>query len=112
MISKKYRLNTEDFEKTMLRGSSFTSRFFYLKTTKNNLGSIRIGVAISKKLADKITTRNYYKRILRHILKNNLSDFKFSYDIVLIAKLNIKGEKFKSLSEDAKSLLQKAKIFK
>lgn len=111
MFSRKHTLNTEDFEKTMAQGQSFISRFFYLKVFKNNTGKTKAGVAVSKKLVDKITTRNRYKRILRHILKINLPNLEAGYNVILIAKPNIKGEKFKSLSEDAKYLLQKTKIF-
>ena len=61
MFPAKYRLNTQEFERTMTRGSSFTSKYFYLKVFKNNTGKVKIGVAVSKKLAINAVVKNYYK---------------------------------------------------
>ena len=108
MFSKKYRLSVKEFDEVLNKGKSFSSHFFDLKILRNNLGFVRIGVAVSKKLGKASSQRNYYKRVLRNLLKLSLSSVAVEYDIVLIAKANIKNRKFQELEKDAINLLQKA----
>lgn len=112
MISKKYKLGTKEFKKTIDRGCGYNSEFFYLKTLKNSEGILIAGVGVSKKLARKAVKRNYYKRILWHILKDVLgSNFNsLGYNIVLIAQEGVDKNKFEYLKKDAQSLFEKAKL--
>ena len=107
MFSKKYRLSVKEFNKVLNSGKSFSSHFFYLKILRNDLGFIRIGVAVSKKLGKASVHKNYYKRVLRSLLKLSLPSMATGHDIVLIAKENIKNRRFQELEKDATELLQK-----
>lgn len=107
MFSKKHRLNVKEFNKVLNSGKSFNSYFFYLKILKNDLGFVRIGVAVSKRLGKMPSQKNYYKRVLRNLLKLSLPSLAIGHDIVLIAKENIKNRKFQELEKDAIKLLQK-----
>ncbi|OGZ63058.1 MAG: ribonuclease P protein component [Candidatus Spechtbacteria bacterium RIFCSPLOWO2_02_FULL_38_8] len=112
MFSKKYRLSVKEFENTIKKGKSYSSKFFFLKLLKNNYGVIKIGVAVSKKLAPKSAQKNYYKRILRHLLKESCPKTSVHYNVILTAKENIKNVKFNDLKQDAIELLQKTELHK
>jgi ribonuclease P protein component len=111
MLSLKHRLNREDFQKTISVGRSFKSNYFYLKILPNDVERIRAGVGVSKKLAKKATQKNYYKRLMRHVLKEALPRLNTGYDAVIIAGDNVKGKKFDKLVDDAKTLFKKTNIF-
>lgn len=108
MFPKKHRLSVKEFNKVLNDGRSFNSHFFYLRILKNDLEFIRIGVAVSKGLGKAPSRKNYYKRVLRNLLKLSLPSMATGHDIVLIAKDNIKNIKFQELEKDATELLQKA----
>ena len=91
----------------MREGRSFKNETFYIKVLKNKEHKIRIGVGVGQKITKKAASRNYYKRLLRHISKEVFTDFKLSYDVVLILH-SFKGEKFEILKKNAEDILQKA----
>ena len=112
MISKKYRLGVKEFQKTITKGQGYNSKFFYLKILKNSKGQARVGVGVSKKLTKKAVKRNYYKRVLRHILKDVLGDSfdMIGCDIVFIGQEAMGKNKFDYLKKDAQDLLKKTKL--
>lgn len=112
MFSKKNRLSTREFSHTLTKGNGKSGKYFYIKFLKNDVGFIRIGVAVSRGLGKKPSQKNYYKRVLRGILRETLVHLDFGYDIVLTAKDNIKNKKFEELKSDAIELFRKTNIFK
>lgn len=111
MLSVKHRLNRKDFQKTISAGKALKSNSFYVKILPNDVKRIRTGVGVSKKLSKKATQRNYYKRLLRHVLKEALPHLDAGYDVVIIGGENIKGKKFEELVDDAKTIFKKTNIF-
>ena len=112
MSLKKHRLSTEEFSSTIRKGVNYNSEFFYLKILMNDQGLLKVGVAVSKNLGKKPTQRNYYKRVLRHLLREASLDWQTHYNIILTAKDNIKNVKFNELKQDAIKLLQKTELYK
>ena len=111
MFSKKHRLNTREFEHTLAKGHVHRGRFFYVRITKNNLGIVRVGVAVSKKIAKAPTKKNYYKRVLRHVVHEAIGNLNLGFDIIIIGNEDIKNRKFEDLREDAIQLFKKTNIF-
>lgn len=111
MLKKNKRIGVKEFKKTMSEGKSFKSNYFYLRVLQNETGRLLTGVAVSRRLAKKAYRRNYYKRLVRHILKESVPHFDTGYNIVITANDNVEGKSFEELVEDAKKLLRKAKIF-
>ena len=107
MLARQHTLPRKDFNKVIQEGRAYKSRAFYLKVLENNTSRTRIGVAVAKKLTARAVRRNYYKRVLRHILSETISDTSLGYDIVLIASEDIKGKKFEDLLYEVKNLLNK-----
>lgn len=107
MIARQYTLPRKDFNKVIQKGRAYKSRAFYLKILENNTRRTRIGVAVAKRLTTKAVRRNYYKRVLRHVLHEAISDMSSGYDIVLIAQEDIEGKNFEELVRELKNLLSK-----
>ena len=112
MIPKKNRLPAKDFSVLMNKGRQYGSESFFLKIKKNNLGFTRAGVAVSKKLANNATQKNYYKRLARHVLKEAIISLEQPVDIALIVKDSARKKDFKDLKKEADELLQNTPIKK
>ncbi|MEX2144973.1 MAG: ribonuclease P protein component [Candidatus Spechtbacterales bacterium] len=111
MFSKKNRLSSAEFSRTIKKGKGYSSPALHVKLIKNSTGYIRIGVGVSKQLATRPTKRNYYKRILKNTLFAVLPEKDTPYDVVIIARESAGDKSFEELKKDAKDLLQKTPIF-
>lgn len=111
MFSQKNTLNKKDFQKTFQKGASYGSDIFVLKVLENKLNKTRVGVGVSSKVFKRATERNYYKRILKHILKESIPDLGVSYDVILVLQNNPQKNTFQELKKNANSLLQKSGFF-
>src|SRR3989344_4206123 len=111
MFPQKNRLGTWEFSEVMNKGKGYSDSVLFIKIMKNSVGHTRIGVGVSKGLATKPAKRNYYKRILRHILKDVLSEKDIPYDIIAIAREGAQDKKIRELKENAKNILQNTPIF-
>ena len=111
MFSKKHRLNTKEFEYTLAKGRVYRGRFFYVRIIKNNFGIIKVGVAVSKKIAKTSVKKNYYKRVLRHVAREAIGNLNLGFDIIIICNEDIKNRKFEDLREDAIQLFKKTNMF-
>lgn len=113
MLSKEYRLRkNRDFEQVYFKGKVFQNKFFLIKILENNKQTNRFGFIVSNKISKKATERNKLKRRLREIIRLNLSNFKRSFDIIIIAKKNILNENFNTIKNNLLSLFKEVSIFK
>ncbi|MEX0878070.1 MAG: ribonuclease P protein component [Candidatus Spechtbacterales bacterium] len=110
MIPQKHRLDSKSFEDTFRKGKSFKSTSFFVKVVKNSTKNTRVGVGITKKLTKKAVKRNYYKRVLRHLIKSVLESTTPGYDVVIIANENMRGQKFDKLQKEMYELFRKTGI--
>jgi len=91
MLAFKNRLKKQkDFERVFKDGEGFKQGFLYLKVIKNGLQSTRFGFVVSKKFSKKAVDRNKAKRVIREIIKNNLSEIKSGLDVVVVVNSSIK----------------------
>ncbi len=85
MLAFENRLKKQkDFEKVFKDGVGFKQGSLYLKIGKNGLQSTRFGFVVSKKFSKKAVDRNRVKRILREVIKSNLSNIKSGLDVVVV----------------------------
>ncbi|MDX1535233.1 MAG: ribonuclease P protein component [Candidatus Spechtbacterales bacterium] len=110
MIPKKNTLNTKEFTQVIKNGKNYKGKFFFIKVLKNKDKKTRIGVGVSKKLTKKAVLRNYYKRLLRHVIVEVLPTLDSDVDIVFIGQENIKSANFQELIKDANDIFKKANI--
>lgn len=90
--------NNREFNNIINNGNKYKSNFFTLCIMNNNFNYNRYGIAISKKIGNAVI-RNKYKRQIKDII----DDIKISisgYDLVLIAKVNIKTSNYNNIKDD------------
>ena len=61
-------------------------------------------MAVSRELTKKITKKNYYKRVLRSIIKETPLPFNQGVDLVLTLKKEAEGQEYKNLADEAQKL--------
>ena len=98
----------EDFQKLIQKKQSVADDRFVIYYGENDLGHMRIGVSVSKKMGNAVE-RNLYKRQLRGMLYElcNLSD---SSDLVVIIRRKFTTESYLSNKKDLLHMLKKIKM--
>jgi ribonuclease P protein component len=99
-----------DFERIFQTGKTITGRFVFLKIKKTKNKKCRLCFVAGSKVSKKAVERNKIKRRLREVLRGVYSDLAPEYDIVIIAKKEISGKKYKEIKEDTIKALKGAKI--
>ncbi|MCR5505910.1 MAG: ribonuclease P protein component [Bacilli bacterium] len=92
----------EDFAITIKTGKTLQNDSFRLHIANNELGHIRVGVSVSKKLGNAVI-RNRVKRQIRAICDSVINYDEQALDIVVIAKAHFLNKTFadnKSLFSD------------
>ncbi|MEK7167334.1 MAG: ribonuclease P protein component [Patescibacteria group bacterium] len=111
MLQKQHRLiKDKDFKIIFQRGRSFFIKEFGIKFLKNNLDISRFGFVISNKIAKKANKRNLIKRRLREIIRKNLPNIATGFDVVIMARPEIKELKFSEMKEKIEEALKQIRI--
>lgn len=103
-----------DFQYIYKSKSKYFGKYSLIYVVKNNLNYNRFGFVVSKKNGN-APIRNRIKRLFRESIRKNKTNFKQSFDIILISKKytgeNIANIKLKHIEEDILKNLKKAKVF-
>jgi ribonuclease P protein component len=113
MLPKINRLKKEnDFRKVLRERAGAKEKFLILKTAPNNLGKVRVGISVSKKISKKATLRNKVKRKLAALMGQKLPQIKDGLDIFLIALPGLETQKFSETRGMCETLLKRAGALK
>jgi ribonuclease P protein component len=95
--------NTADFKRVYAAGSARRGRLLVLHARPNEIGHLRVGVAVSSKLGG-AAKRNGIKRRIREVLRDVLREGALSLDIVVVARSEAKEASFSALSDELRRL--------
>lgn len=93
--------NNIEFKIVYNNGKSLANKNLVMYIYKNNTDKNRIGISVSKKVGNSII-RHRLTRLIRESIRLNEEKFVVGYDIVVIARSNLKG---KNYFETEKSIL-------
>ena len=99
----------KDFLFLRKSGKSVKGKYLIINFSKCNKPEIQIGFTVSKKIGNAVT-RNYVKRILRSIVRNNLNQLTEHFKLEIIPKKKIEGIKFLELEQDFSKLIENLEI--
>ncbi|CCQ96435.1 Ribonuclease P protein component [[Clostridium] ultunense Esp] len=103
---------SKDFGLTLKRGRSIADSSLVIYYTKNDESlPFRVGFSVGKKVG-KAVERNYYKRILREMVRNHSPWIKNGYDLVIIARVGIRKNGYHEIEKSLLKLLKKASLLK
>lgn len=113
MLPNQNRLRRrEDFAKIYAKGHRYRGTYLNLRVffDSNSPLITRIGIVVSKKVSKLAVSRNRFKRQLRAIFRQLLSQLKNGLQIVVTVN-PIQGKpSYQEIWDDLKSLLTKAKV--
>lgn len=108
MLKKQYRITEKKvYDRTYKGGKRISGRYLIVFIRENDKEHHRFGFVTSKKTG-KAVTRNLVKRRLRSLVQNELSMSKGNYDVVIVARYNIKEAEFSALKKDFLIVMRKA----
>lgn len=96
----------KDFKRLYYRGRSIATKTVVVTVGKNNLGRNRIGLTCGK-IIGKAYMRNRAKRLMRESYRLLKPRVKQGFDIVLIARTQIKDKKCDAVLKDIRYALFK-----
>ena len=103
MLQKQYRLPAA----TRLRNSlSFTSPFFSLRISNNNLEYNRYGFLVKKAVDKRATVRNRIRRLFRSCIEEMLGEIKAGQDMLFILNNKIVEMKREDLYNEVHSFFE------
>ncbi|MGV8153686.1 MAG: ribonuclease P protein component [Alkaliphilus sp.] len=101
----------KEYREVYKHGKSMANRLLIIYFKKNNSEENRIGFTVSKKVG-KSVVRNRVRRLLKESYRLNFEKIEKGYDIVFIARKNVKESPFKEVKSAMMHLLRKKKLLK
>lgn len=110
MLNKKYRINRkEDYNHIYNNGKKIQAKYMIVFLAANNLEYDRFGIVTSKKVGHAVQ-RNLAKRRIRAIIENHMPALKPGFDLVIVARYNIKDALYAALEKDFFNAIKKARL--
>lgn len=97
-----------DFQNVYQNGISYANKYLVMYVLKNNLGTNRIGISVSKKVGNSVV-RHRLTRLVREIYRLHEEMFNSGLDIVVVARVNAKSILYTDMES---ALLHLAKLHK
>ena len=111
MLSIKYRLKKQrDIKDLFLQKKAVFGRYFIVNYKENKLNYPRFAFILSKKNIKKAVDRNYFKRVLRHIVYQNLDKITAGVDVAIVVKPSVIQAEFCQLEEEIEQLFKKIRL--
>ncbi|HVJ49109.1 ribonuclease P protein component [Desulfitobacterium sp.] len=107
MLARNLRLrHKKDYKTVFAQGKSFSNRYvvFYIME-----GTSKYGFIASKKVGNAVQ-RNRAKRLMREVIRRNLSQLKPNLEIICIARANLKGVSYGEVENSCLNTLKKARV--
>ena len=101
---------SSEFQRVRQQGRSITSRLLILAWIPNDVGRLRVGFVVGKRISKLAVERNYIKRLLVEAIRPNLSKLVGEWDIVLSARNQITSADLHALEQDIVNLLHRARL--
>jgi ribonuclease P protein component len=101
---------SSEFQRVRQQGRSITSRLLILAWVPNEVGRLRVGFVVSKRISRLAVERNRVKRLLSEAVRRHLSELPAGWDIVLSARNHITIADLRALEEDIVNLLHRARL--
>ncbi len=114
MLPNQNRLRRrEDFAKVYASGDRYRGKHLNLRVFFDSNAPLvtRIGIVVSKKVSKLAVSRNRFKRQIRAIFRQLLSQLKDGLQIVVTVNPVQNNPSYQEIWDDLKNLLTKAKVF-
>lgn len=97
-------LRNSDYRRVYAEGKSSGAAHFSFKAMRTDLGRIRVGLTVPKRLGIAVT-RNRIKRVLRELVRLEMTGMEGSWDLVISVRRTPEVIGYASLRDEFLSLL-------
>lgn len=94
-----------DFKRVYESGKSYANKYLVMYVYKNETEENKIGISVSKRVGNSVV-RHRTTRLIRESVRLNEEKCKKGYDIIIIARGNIKGKGFREVERAYLHLLK------
>lgn len=101
----------EEFQQVIKNGKSVANEILVLYYMPNQEKSLRVGFSVGKKIGIAVE-RNYYKRVLREIMRRYEPKIREGFDLILIARAAIKEKKFQEIEDLTERLMKRTSVWR
>ena len=98
--------DSAEFEKVYRQGTAYRGRLFSVHAFPNELGTLRLGLSVSKKVGNAVV-RNTLRRRLREIFANVAPEAGSNLDLVVSARPAAGDASFEEMREEFSKALAK-----
>ncbi len=82
-----------NFQNVYKNGRSYANKYLVMYVLENRTDNLRVGISVSKKVGNSIV-RHRLTRLIRESVRLNSDKVLKGYDIVIIARVSLKGKKY------------------
>lgn len=100
--------DSKEFNDIINNGRKIKNNYFSIYYKDKKMQNSRFGITLAKKFGNAVK-RNYYKRIMREIIRNNLNIFSNLSDYIIIMKRDCENVNFNYLNNAFIDLIKKEK---
>lgn len=101
--------DSSEFERVYRQGTAFRGRLFSVHAFRNELGTLRLGLSVSKKVGNAVV-RNTLRRRLREVFGSVVAKAGSDLDLVVSARPAAADASFEELREEFLKALEKLGI--
>lgn len=101
--------SNRDFSRVYSKHQSKADRYMVMYILENGSDTLRLGVSVSKKVGNSIV-RHRLARLIRESFRLNSKSIMKGYDIVFVARNNLKGKGFYETQKSMLHLLKASSI--
>ena len=98
-----------DFGRVRSSGRSWVNRWLVLGVLANDLGRVRVGIAVSRRVGGAVT-RVRVRRLIREAVRSRLSGISGGWDLVFVARASLVEASFWELDQAVAQLLRQARL--
>ena len=98
-------VNSAEFTNVFNHRKRLSSSNLFLYYCPNKIGAYRLGFVVPKRISRLAVRRNYMRRLIREILKRQIS-FKASFDIVIRVHKTFDKKKFTQIENEIENLIK------
>ena len=86
-------MKNKDFQMIYKKGKSYANKYLIMYVLNNKEEENRLGISVSKKVGNSVV-RHRITRLIRESYRLQKEKFKLGYDIIVIARSNVKDKRF------------------
>ena len=101
--------DSSEFEKVYKQGTAYRGKLFTVHEFPNELGTLRLGLSVSKKVGNAVV-RNTLRRRLREIFANVAPEAGSDRDLVVSARPAARGASFEDLRAEFSRALVRLRV--